>query len=387
MEYIPGYTTLSSLASRARGYFSWEKPNKYELFTQSTQSTASTPSTMTSTFLRGPSSNAVDERKIPRWSAEMSYVKNDRVKHNGFLYTSTKDSSNVNPVQKITDDFITVNAGYWVSNGLSSNVKQFVPDTDSSNVYRVNEIVSFDTVLYLCTNPGQGCTSDYTNSKMWKKLSSEYIPLPPETARLSYYEQLEKFFNGIINDFTIEEIPGESLTDTAVRVFYIMYPYLLQILIFILAVVFASFSANDLLHREAPYRVLAFIYTYFFVMNKGLLAYLIFFYYCFRSFFGSWYEMNPLKIYGILPLWKDFTYNDQSIFPTLLTYPPSLDKYIHEGKEIFNHARLQSHGDIMGMLAHALRIHRMPSAAASASPAAPAAPAPAPQPAPAAAPS
>lgn len=372
MEYIPGYTTLSSLASTARGYLSWEKPNKYELFTQSTQPTQPTRST----FLGGPLSNAVDERKIPRWSAEKSYVKNDRVKHNGFLYTSTKDSSNVNPVQGITDDFITVNAGYWVSNGLSSNVKQFVPDTDASNVYRVNEIVSFDTVLYLCTDTGRGCTSDYTNSNMWKKLSSEYIPEPPAAASLTYYERMERFFIGIANDFTIEEIPGESWTDTAWRVYYIMYPYLLQIFIFILAVVFASFSANDLLHKEAPYRILAFVYTYFFVMSQGMLAYLLFFYYCFRSFFGSWYGMNPLKIYGILPLWKDFAYNEQSIFPTLATYPPSLDQYIHEGREIFTYARLQSHGDITGMLARALRIHKMPAAPSAPSAAPSAAPVP-----------
>ena len=377
MEYIPGYTTLASLASRvipSREYFSWGKPNKYELFTPSTQSS----------LLGSVSSNLIDERKIPRWSAEKEYTKDDKVKYNGFLYTSLKESSNVNPVKGVTDDFITVNSAYWISNGLSSNVKQFNPDTDASNVYRLNEIVDFDSILYLCKNPGTGCTSDYTNSNMWTKLSSDYIPVPPAPASLSYYKKIETFFAGIVNEFTIEEIPGESLIDTAWRVYYIMYPYLLQILIFILAIVFASFSANDLLHKEAPYRILAFIYTYFFVMSKGILAYLIFFYYVFRSFFGSWYGMNPLKIYGILPLWKDFKYDEQSMFPSLATYPPSLDEYIRQGKDIFNHARLQSHGDITGMLAHALRVRKTPPSAPAPQPAP--APAPAPQPAPAPAP-
>jgi hypothetical protein len=181
--------------------------------------------------------------------------------------------------------------------------------------------------------------------------------------------------NGIVNEFTLEEIPGESLTGTAWRVYYLMYPYLVEILIFILAVVFASFSANDLLHKEAPYRILAFMYTYFFVRSKGIIAYLIFFYYLFRSFFGSWYEMNPLKIYGLLPLWKDYNYNEQSIFPTLATYPASLDEYIRQGKEIFNHARLQSHGDITGMLAHALRVRKTLSASPVPAPASVPAPA------------
>jgi hypothetical protein len=375
MEYIPGYTTLFSLASysipsKVYTYFYPNKPNQYELFSQQEPKNSSLLSGLSSVPI-----NSVDERKIPRWSAEKSYAKDDKVKHNGFLYTSLKESSNVNPVKGITDDFITVNSAYWVANGLSSNVKQFNPDTDASNVYRVNEIVSFDTVMYQCTSPGTGCTSDYTNSNVWTKLSSEYIPEPPAPASLSYYDRMVNSINGIVNEFTLEEIPGESLTGTAWRVYYLMYPYLVEILIFILAVVFASFSANDLLHKEAPYRILAFMYTYFFVRSKGIIAYLIFFYYLFRSFFGSWYEMNPLKIYGLLPLWKDFNYNEQSMFPTLSTYPASLDEYIRQGKEIFNHARLQSHGDITGMLAHALRVRKTLSASPVPAPASVPAPA------------
>jgi hypothetical protein len=144
--------------------------------------------------------------------------------------------------------------------------------------------------------------------------------------------------------------------DTVWRVWGIGYKYIFAILVFILAVLFASFAANDLLHKHPAYRILAFVYTYYFVITQSVLGYLLFFYYLFRSFFGERFSMNPLKVYAILPLSEDPTYDERSKFPTLSTYPTSLRKYIEQGKILMQIAKLQSHGDVTGMLMRSLRL-------------------------------
>jgi chitodextrinase len=98
MEYIPGYTTLKNLAVQivpnVHEYFTWKPSNKYELFS------TSNASSNTSILGNVGSLTAVDESKIPRWSRAKAYVKDDRVKYNGFLYTCIKDASNINPVKE-----------------------------------------------------------------------------------------------------------------------------------------------------------------------------------------------------------------------------------------------------------------------------------------------
>ena len=361
MEYIPGYTTLKDTIGQAPKklyeYFTSKLPNKYELFaTQSnaTQSNAKADSSWFSGTIAG-----IDEANIPRWSSAIEYKKDDYVKHQGFIYKSRKDSSNVNPIESITDDFITVNSDYWISEGLSSNVKKFDPDRDVNTTYTKDTIVNFNSVLYSCMQPGSNCTSDYTKN-VWKKLSSDYIAPYIPTSNLSYTDQVTRtsstFISDMINEFTIEEIPGESLYDTSWRVGYIVYNKLFFIVPILLAFVFASFSANDLLHKKAPFRILAYIYTFLFVSYQTSIGYLIFFYYLFRSLFGWSFNMNPLKIYAILPLKEDLEYNESSMFPSLYTYPASLREYIEEGRKISNVAKLASQGDILGMIARSLRV-------------------------------
>jgi hypothetical protein len=348
MEYIPGYTMLKNIPIPAKvtEFFTWSKPNIYELFAPSITDTLS-------------SSNSVNNSNVRRWSSRLSYSKDDVVTYNGFIYTCRKDASNINPVKEIVDDFITVNDEYWIPNGLSPKVKEFNPDTDMKKVYPMETIVNINNVLYLC-NHINGCT--YGQSNVFIKLSSDFIEIP-KVAEASYKENLTLSLSGmttmvsdLINDFTIEEIPGEPFMDTVRRVWGIMYKYLFGIVVFILAVLFASFAANDLLHKHPAYRILAFVYTYHFVITQSTIGYMLFFYYLFRSFFGERFSMNPLKIYGILPLSEDPTYDERSKFPSLSTYPVSLRKYIEQGKTLMQIAKLQSHGDVTGMLMRSLRL-------------------------------
>jgi len=345
MEYIPGYTTLKNLAVQivpnVHEYFTWKPSNKYELFS------TSNASSNTSILGNVGSLTAVDESKIPRWSRAKAYVKDDRVKYNGFLYTCIKDASNINPVKEVVDDFITVNSDYWVSDGLSSNVKLFDAEKDINNKYFLNDIVNVDNILYKCTN--SNCSTDFT-ADYWTKLTSDFIPVPKTD---DYSTQISQSAFGILNDLTLEPIPDETYQDTAMRVLYVVYPYVFAIFVFILAIVLASFSAHDLLHKEAPYRVLAFFYTYYFVIKQTYIGLFLFVYYIYRSLSGN---TNPLKIYGILPIWEDEKYDESSMFPTLMTYPISLRTYLEEGRRIMQMNKLNSHGNIMGMLTRALKL-------------------------------
>jgi hypothetical protein len=392
MDYIPGYSILKNIATIPAKAYTYltatkHKQNTYELFANPPASPSSgpapagsnsttqiqilTPTLFPSTLFpstsnAGKSNNPSESKNFPRWSEKLQYYRGDGVNLNGFLYTSVKDSSNINPVLNIIDNFIIVNSDFWYSRGLSSKVKNYDPDTDSSNVYRYDEIVDFNGTLYLCTSPGTGCTSDYTKSQ-WKKLSENYVKTVrsntsntsnasriPSATDAALYTSLGIY--SVINDLTIQDIPGEKMSDTFWRCVRIYYPYVLNIITFVLAFVFASFSANDLLHKHYLYRILAFVYTFYYVMSQGYLCFGIFCYYLIRSLFGSYMDMNPLKIYGVLPIWEDPSYDSLSFLPSMLTYPLSLRGYIEEGKEIVKANRLASHGDVVKFLREALHL-------------------------------
>jgi len=368
MEYIPGYVTLKNLASKAanmptRLYEYYTNKNKYELFAGSQSNQPSYLPTFTDT---------PEDVKMSRWSQYKKYKVDDVVRHNGFVYTSIKESSNVNPIKEIVDTFITVNDSHWVSNGLHSNVKPFDPDTDMEKKYAKDDIVNFNSVLYLCSvkgsSPSSGlsrCDTDFTNSNQWTMLSSEYITEPTPIEKESYSTQVFSGLGGIFNDLTFEEIPGETLDGTAWRVFYRLLPYLFVITKFMLALMFASFTANDLLHKEAGYRILAFIYVFMFVFfptnsYSTFAGTITTIYYIFRSLFGRTFGMNDLRMWGFLPLLKDYEYDEKRRFPTLYSYPASLEEFINEGRDIMMDRRLSSHGDIVGYLASALRVKIQP---------------------------
>lgn len=368
MEYIPGYVTLKNLASKAasmptRVYEYYTNKNKYELFAGSQSNQPSYFTGLTTTSL---------ETKVPRWSEFKKYKVDDVVRHNGFTYTSIKESSNINPIKEIVDTFIVVNDSYWVSNGLSSTVKPFDPETDMEKKYVKDDIVNFNSVLYLCSvkgsnSPSSGlsrCDTNFMNSNQWTMLSSDHIAEPTPIEKESYTTRLSLGLGSIANDLTFEEIPGEPLVDTAWRVYYRLFPYLLTIITFMLALMFASFTANDLLHKEAGYRILAFIYVFvfMFVPNKypSFAGMIIGIYYIFRSLFARTFGMNDLRMWGFLPLVKDYDYDEKRKFPTLYSYPASLEQHISEGRDIMMDARLKSHGDIVGYLASALRVKIQP---------------------------
>jgi len=353
MEYIPGYTTIkntlqSIIPSR---YFSWKGANMYELFESSQES----PKKGYFDSASPTPTPAVDDPNTARWSAKKEYSKGDMVKYNGFIYISIKDSQNINPVREIVDTQITVEDEYWKVNGLSSKVKTFNEETDAKKTYTMHDIVIFDDILYKCKQAV--CSSDFTNPQ-WELLSSSIISpaKAPEVKADTYYESVANSTASIINDLHIEEIPGESLWDKIVRIVKILIPYVISIAVFFLAIIIASLSANDLIHKPVPFRILAFYYTYFFVSTRSYIGIFIALYYLIRSVFGSYLSMKKPYMYGILPIWEDPGYNFNSRFPPLLTYPITLREYIQQMKNEFNAVRLESHGDIIGMLQTALHV-------------------------------
>ena len=260
MDYIPGYTLLKRIA----GYLpSFSFTNKYELFTGSV-----VPG------LTAPTPVPVDDTTLPRWSNKKHYAKNDMVKYNGFNYTAVNPSVNVNPVRAIVDSYITVETNSWQLDGLNSKVIPFNPETDSEKTYFNRDIVNFDDMLYLCKSASKedGCSSDFTKDT-WEVLSSAIInpPTAPPSTNDSYLQQfsgsVEASISEIIMDFSIPDVPGESLVDKIYRIFGILYVYLVSIAVFFTALLIASFTANDLLHKEYPYRILAYMYSYYFVTS------------------------------------------------------------------------------------------------------------------------
>jgi len=285
----------------------------------------------------------------------------NEVRYSGFLFTAVQNSRNINPILDITDDTITGNSDFWLCNGLSSTVQLFDEKTMNSNTTFLQGTILNDPVnniLYTCdhaTGTGQ-CKLPFTNSNQWVRIGYDIVqPLPPKDYWTVTLENTIEFF-------TIEEIPGERFVDTLWRIWDRIYSKLHYVVAFIVAIILASFSANDLLHKRAPFRVLAFVYTFAFVAFQTNIGGILFFYYLYRSFFaegsvfGQRCGMNPLKIYGILPLKEDPLYDENRRFPTLWTYPSSIRKYLDEGQKISNIMKLISHGDIQGYIAHALRI-------------------------------
>jgi len=354
MDYIPGYTTLRSVVSTGISYVSSFRPTN-ELFVANS-TFGSVGSNVTSL--------PIDETQVPRWSEKKNYDQGDMIKQNGFLYTAIKKSSNINPVLSIQDGFITVNTGYWKMLRLSSKVIPFNPETDSKKTFFKKDIVNFDDYLYLCT--ASNCKADF-GSNVWEPLSSSIInpPVVPEPAPVNYSDQALLYIYmpiyKLMNDFNIPDIQGETLWEKTQRIFWILYSYLWMIALFILAFLLSSYAANDLLHKEWPYRVLAYVYTFFFISTDTFMGYGIIGYYLIRSFFQKSLGMSPIAMYGILPIKEDAEYDDKNTLPTLYTYPAKLAKTIEEQKEIFNQLRLNSHGDIIEMLRRALHVAPKPT--------------------------
>lgn len=332
MEYIPGYSTIKNIVGQSLvypgkifEYFSGKKVNNYELFTESFPSTSNT-----------------GEANIPIWSSNVGYSNTKQVKLDGVIYTCVVPKClGDSPIKSIIDNNLQVNSNFWKYDRISSKVKQFNPDTGSNVIYLREEIVNNNDTLYKCkTNT---CTPDFTSSN-WTLLYSSVIETSGFTvenidANPSFTDKV----NAVIKDFTIEDIPDETLTDKTWRIICIAYPYALSITILFMAVIFASYSANDLLHKEVPYRILAFIYVFYcvsqlaFSNNQSLqqtLGAFIVIYYIYRCIIGPW-------------IWPGIV--ELPIRTPILPMQPKVES------EIYNKMRLDSHGDIDLMLKRAFR--------------------------------
>jgi hypothetical protein len=344
MEYIPGYTTLRNIFRKG----------PYELFADVNASPWSFIGSNTAF-----ASNAIDEKKIPTWSSTINYVKGNTVKMGGVIYSSVKDSLDISPILSMNGDYISVNSEFWKYVQLSPAVKIFNPSTDGSNRYFLHTIVNFNDILYECTNTSNQCKTDFTANE-WKKLTSAIVenPVVP-TVTPSYTDSLK----GMLHEFSIEDIPDETWSDKLTRIFYIVYPYARSIITFFLALIIAAYSANDLLHKPALFRVLAFVYIFYFLYPLGAFSPLILSYYFYRCFLGPYIwpdEVFAPLFKAFIPIWEDKNYNENAMFPTLFTYPATADmhEFIRMGQEEFNRDRLASHGDVKLLLAHALHLKK-----------------------------
>jgi hypothetical protein len=137
------------------------------------------------------------------------------------------------------------------------------------------------------------------------------------------------------------------------------------------AFIFASFAANDMLWKETPYRILDFCFTWMFVAGQTSLGWLLILYYLFRSIWVAWegipnsLDMHPLKIYSFLPLYPSEYHLLTSKYPGFFTYPAKLEPVIKMVQAEMKQARIDSIGDVKGMINRALGKAAVPLTAAA----------------------
>jgi hypothetical protein len=384
MEYIPGYQTLKNYLQPVK--------NTHELFADTSnvvKAAISDPSSMltpiTSNVLAyvgyfTPSNTSLDETNIPTWSSLIGYAPPQMVKQDGIIYASTQASSNVNPVFKKVDNYIEVNSNYWNYVQLSSNIVNFNPITDANKTYFYDTIVNFNNTLYKCKNKDAQCKTQFTNSNEWNNLSSSIVRVPNQSSN-SYIAVVQRTYRTVVKDFTIEDIPNETFYQKCKRIFDIQWPYIFGALVYIVAIILAAYSANDLLHKPPTFRILAFGYTLYFLIKfattpitvtnlfstnglfgtNSIFGLIILGYYLYRCLIGPYFfpdSVFPPLLKAILPLREDPNYNEASFFPTLYTYPASAEMrdFIRSSTEAFNYDRLVSHGDIPKLLREALHL-------------------------------
>jgi len=356
MEYIPGYTTartyVKGVPGRVYEYFTGKKVNKYELFEGGVTNS-----------LFGSTPSNIDDSKISLWNSNRLYSSNDQVRYNGFVYTSISSSnqSNINPVQKQDGEYLTFNSQVWQWTRVSSTVKNYNPDVDFSNSYAVGDIVDEPNagILYVCSsNSSNKCTPPFTQSNHWVNLGYDTARAPPVDN--STYGKTNTYLTNAFNNFNIEVIDNEPFMDTFYRMWDAIKGNVWDALFFILAFIFASFAANDMLWKETPYRILAFCFTWMLIAGQSSLGWLLILYYMFRSIWvasagvPNSLNMHPLKIYSFLPLYPSEYHSIISKYPGFFTYPAKLEPMIEMVRAEMKQARVDSIGDIKGLINRAL---------------------------------
>jgi hypothetical protein len=356
MEYIPGYTKavtyVKGVPGRVYEYLTAKKVNQYELFEGS----------VTGGFFGSTPSN-IDDSKISLWNSNRLYSSNDQVRYNGFVYTSIASSnqSNISPVQKQEGEYLTFNSQVWQWTRVSSTVKSFDPDKDFSNSYAVGDIVDEPNlgILYSCgSNTANNCKPPFTQSNNWVNLGYDTARAPPVDN--SSVGKMNTYLTNAFSNFNIEVIENESYSDTFFRMWDAIKGNVWDAAFFIVAFIFASFAANDMLWKETPYRILAFCFTWMFVAGQTALGWLLILYYLFRSIWVAWagipnsLDMHPLKIYSFLPLYPSEYHLLTSKYPGFFTYPAKLEPVIKMVQAEMKQARIDSIGDVKGMINRAL---------------------------------
>lgn len=361
MEYIPGYTTAATYVKGVPGkvyeYFTAKKRNQYELFEGGISGSlfGSSPSPSPS-----PSN---DDSKISLWNSNRLYSSNDQVRYNGFVYTSISSSnqSNINPVQKQDGEYLTFNSQVWKWTRVSSTVKQYNPDKDFSNRYSVGDIVDEPNagILYFCSsNTLNKCNPPFTQSNNWVNLGYDTARAPPVDN--SSFGKANLYLTTAFSNFNIEVIENEPYLNTFYRMWDAIKGNVWDAAFLILAFIFASFAANDMLWKETPYRILAFCFTWFLVAGQTSLGWLLILYYIFRSIWVAWagtpnsLNMHELKIYSFLPLYPSEYHLITSKYPGFFTYPSKLEPVIKMVQAEMKQARIDSIGDVKGMINRAL---------------------------------
>lgn len=356
MEYIPGYTTartyVKGVPGRVYEYFTGKKVNKYELFEGGV-----------TTSLFGSTPSNIDDSKISLWNSNRVYSSNDEVRYKGFVYTSIASSnqSNINPVQKQDGEYLTFNSQVWKWTRVSSTVKKYNPDKDFSNTYAVGDIVDEPNagILYSCSsNSSTRCKPPFTSSNHWVNLGYNNARAPPVDD--SSVGKMNVYLTNAFSNFNIEIIENEPYLNTFYRMWDAIKGNVWDATFFIVAFIFASFAANDLLFKETPYRILAFCFTWILVASQNTLGWLLIYYYIFRSIWVAWagipnsLNMHELKIYSFLPLYPSEYHSMNSRIPGFFTYPAKLEPVIKMVQAEMKQARVDSIGDIKGLINRAL---------------------------------
>jgi hypothetical protein len=240
-------------------------------------------------------------------------------------------------------------------------VKRYDPETDFSKAYAFGDIVDEPNVgiLYFCSsNSSRKCKPPFTQSNGWINLGYDTARAPPVDD--SSYGKVDLYLKTMFSNFTIEVIENESYGDTFYRMWDAIKGNVWDALFIIIAFIFASFAANDMLWKETPYRILAFCFTWMMVASQSTLGWLLILYYVFRSIWVAWagipnsLNLHPLKIYSFLPIYPSEYHSIGSKYPGFFTYPVKLEPVIKMVRAEMKQARVDSIGVVKGLINRAL---------------------------------
>jgi hypothetical protein len=286
-------------------------PTKFtELFSPSLLSLSSEP----------PQSDAQLEAAL-NYRTEKQQIVTDE-SNRSTQYTNYLKSTNV-PAESIKDytDYIKAEVAWWTnSNNYNSDkqtyrirITQFV---DAINTKRsaLNSIAT-ENLSNMNPDAAQAILDDPANKGIQIDITTDQL----DSSRAERDEAQLKATPGTI----------------AQSVFQDVLPWVKFLFFFFVAFRLASITANELLYKHASYRVLAFVYIFYLVLNSSLFSIPIILYYLYKEYSRFIFsgQMDYPIYYSALPLQRVVTLDNPPIYNPWYQYPSTADAWIAKQQE------------------------------------------------------